>query len=78
MIEKGEIRIWKDTMSWRNNPDCGKAVLVLDILEQQTAASGLLTWARVTFLQDGKVFTQEKGSFERLTYSLSRPENSTG
>ena len=76
MIEKGEIRVWKDTSSWRNNPDCGKAVLILDVEEQQTLQSGLLTW--VTFLQDGKVFTQEKGSFERLTYSLNRPENSTG
>lgn len=75
MIERGEIRVWKDTPSWRNNPDCGKVVLVLNIDEQRTAASGLLTW--VTFLQDGKVFTHEKGSFERLTYSLNRPENST-
>ena len=76
MVEKGEVRVWKDTPSWRNNPDCGKILLVLDVEEQQTPQSGLLTW--VTFLQDGKVFTQEKGSFERLTYSLNRPENSTG
>ena len=74
MIEKGEIRIWKHTPGWLNNPDRGKVVLVLDIKEQRGPYSGnVSTW--VTFLQEGKVFTHEKGSFERLTYSLSCPEN---
>lgn len=71
MIEKGELRVWKHFTGW-TNPDCGKTLLVLDIVEPKSR--GAATW--VSCMQEGKAFMHERGSLERLTVSINRLENS--
>jgi hypothetical protein len=71
VIEKGELRVWKYYTNW-TNPDCGKVLLVLDIIEPKSR--GDATW--VTCLQEGEVFTHERGSLVRLTVSINELENS--